>query len=385
MADFKVQRGVTSIDLSPNPTVVTLGEAVGSLTAAFARITNVARTSGGINVGDSQNLAVDDYSCMIELTSTTQISIEKVPTGIGSSFRVYWEVIEYIGAGGGANEFIVRKQDREDMTTGTTGTPPDVFKNIAITGVSVQADLVPFVTGIYGEATNRQYAKHACMASIIATDTLKLEVPSTQQKVSYAVVEFTGSNWTIQQNIAHTISAVATNEAEIITAVVLADAFITGGFKSADLTSNPFNLNEALLMWWFKDTNEIFFRQEGGTAHLEGIVHVVENSELTVQHLDSVLGGETDLPAGTADPQTETRTVTAVASLAEASLFGSGVDTHTLEGYPSMAWNYRLTNTTTIEFWRSRHEDVAQWAQQVVQWPVGGAALVKVIDEDVQS
>ena len=108
----------------------------------------------------------------------------------------------------------------------------------------------------------------------------------------------------------------------------------------------------------------------GANVNASFVAHVVINPAMVVQHIDSITGGETDLPAASADPQTVNYTITTIADLEQASHFASVGDSTAAPDPPAFAWQTRLSSTTNIEYKRARHIAASEMSAQIVgAWP----------------
>jgi len=361
--NFRIQRGVVDVKQSTTPETVTLDYTV--VTAnAFVRFTNIANVSGGVAAGSDSNKNTDDFTFHITAMTTTTFTIDGTSSGEDVDYRIYWECLEYTGSLGGDDEFIVRYYD-DDGITHTNSTA-----NIAISSVSDSTALVPFICGKSWAYTSMGMSGCNSRASIdtvseeldLARTTTNFDVPTT-----VAVVEFTGSNWTVEQNVSHTFSADGVNETESISAVTLAESFIVHSF------SNPSGENEGCevaCFCWFKDTDELYFRLDSSADNAAGgnykaVAFVVSNPNISVNHIDSIVDDEDFHPAGSSSPQTIDVTITEVPALKTTGTFASCAG---FTNYPSFAWNYRLTSTTNLEWWRGRYGGAVDWTAQIVDF-----------------
>ncbi|GAF97201.1 unnamed protein product, partial [marine sediment metagenome] len=268
------------------------------------------------------NKNCDDIGCTAVLSSTTNILFTRETGGENADYRVTWEIWEYIGAGGGENEFIVR-DTVEVTTTGTTAATQGV------SGISNIADCIPFLTGTRSTNTGTQWDAMACIAEIVNTigDVVRVtRKGSTNTTITgVALVEFTGSNWVVDNNISHTYSAAGANETETTTDVSdWATAFIESGHHMANAT---YGLDETRSNCWpGASTTTVNFRLRAGSTSPTSVVdmaHVAKNANLGVEHFDSITGGATDLAAGSASPQTINQTITAVSDTAQTALLAT--------------------------------------------------------------
>jgi hypothetical protein len=366
--DVKVQRNITDFGASEDSLAVNI-DSVSATSSAFARLTDVVMKSGGLSAGSTATKNNDDVGASILLTATNQITVYRESTGENADYRTAWEVWEYTGSPGGANEFIVRYQDHITMASGQ--------QDQTVSGISNINNCVPFVTGIRNTGVSVDFDDMTVTAEMYESEgtnyvRLKREGTGGTTYVSVAVVEFTGSNWTVQNNISHKFSAAAANETETINNVSdWTKAFIISSYRTGN---GEEGLEEQGWNTWPKDSDEIYFRLRTGadnvsTKNYYVIANVIQNSELTVQHIDSITGSGTEHEAGSASPQTINETINTVASTTATGLFSTHDCTGSATAFPRPMWNYFLTEDDNVEYWRGYHGQPGDWALQVIQFP----------------
>ena len=164
----------------------------------------------------------------MEFTDTSTITFTRSTTS--GDCRLYWEIWEYTGARGGDNEFIVRGQGVSNELTSL-----DTYVDMTVSGVSTVNDCVVFLTGVRNSSSSvLDYFAHTFHAYLLNQTTVRIERQAVGVSVwgSYAVVEFTGANWTVQSGT-HTFIAAGVTETETITAVSATDkAFLITQHKT---------------------------------------------------------------------------------------------------------------------------------------------------------
>jgi len=152
------------------------------------RITGIGRTSRG----GTQNL--DDYTVRISNPENILSSFNFRRVGRANNCRVTWEIIQYIGAEGGANEIKVR-------TAGELSTTAINVNGPSLSNISNINKAVIYITGQSGSNTGRG-EWNECLFTAEFMDNDPNWTPRFSRgrardtgRVSYAVVEFTGSNW----------------------------------------------------------------------------------------------------------------------------------------------------------------------------------------------
>ncbi len=206
MADFKVIRGSTTISSGNTERVLTEGSDYtleSGVTSAdcFARIV-ASSNSGGGDTSGGIGQTPDDIMAYIKNDADITTSLTFVRYNTNGDTRVKWEIVQYIGSAGGANEFIVRLTETKSGNT-------DDFTSTTITTIGTKADCVPFITGqASNEGTDRKYWSSMFEGTLVANgadwDAEFYGYYTSGHAVSYAVVEFTGSNWRNVQEITFT-------------------------------------------------------------------------------------------------------------------------------------------------------------------------------------
>jgi len=381
-ADFNIQRGIVAFGAAEDAETITLATPVrsfGNGGYAFVRITDVQHVSSGFDGGTDGN---DENGIMAKLTAKDTITFTRQPTAINQDQRVVWEVWEYIGPPGGSNELIVRL---DIQVTTISATPVDTL----ILNVVNREKLVPFFSGLLNSQTDADWhdVQHTMNVFDGGSGTTYLRVDrdgidALPSNVGVTVLEFTGSNWIIQNNILHDFTAAGATQTETVAgngdflAPVNAwsEAFIYSTYHMKEDGSDDDRDEVGHNVWPGATTDSINFRiRAGADAPITGytaIAHIVENPDMSVNHLDSITGGETDLTGGGGDPDIEPKVFApAVGSTAETGLIAT---TDTAGGgnpIPRAFWEYRLTLANTVEFRRSADGGAGDWALQVIEFP----------------
>lgn len=377
----KVQRGSITFGSSSDSTTTGFADDVASLTKAFARITAVIPCSRGVALGDTVNKNNDDLGMTCELTAIDTITFTRQPGGEDQDYRAHWEVVEYIGPAGGPDEFVVTGHGTDTLSDGVSTLNPIADSGVAISYIN---DCVPFITGLSHDGTGRDWddvnvtAKAITLGGPIDTIEIQRGFTTGDLKVSWAMLEFIGSNYIIQNNKEHGFSSAGANETEAITAVSAWDkAFIVPSMRSASgevgLEDSAFNI------WPGATTSTVRYRMNAGAdnvGNVRAVAHVVENPGLNVIHDDSITGGGTDI-AGGSGLQLVSKTISAPRnSLSECSALGTADSDGSGALYPQHLWGYRLTTNTDFQFSRGRGGTTSEWALQGVGWPQSPRRMV---------
>jgi hypothetical protein len=372
MSDFSIQHGTATIALGDTSITITAGTdytTPSSTTAAFARIVGVAFVGSGRQDSDfSGNPSIETTN--ITGTITTSLTITRT-NGTGGPLKISWEIIEYTGAASGNNEFIVRSAETVSFTSSDT-----TKDSATISGVVTNSDVVVFVTGVNssGGSGRRETEEFQLTTEYIsASNVARLtRGPTVNGFVdpTIAVVEFTGSNWSVQR-IVHTYSAAATNETESITTLSsLSKAFIHHQSRISQSNAGSDGLGQ---LAWISSTSQLtFYRQDIGSGSV-GVAWVIENTQATGAVMNVAQYSGTRANGVGSDPDVFTQAVTAVSALAESSIMGEGAwNTGDNADVHRGMLNFELTAVDTVTITRGRNTSDRNWRYQVVEWPSAG-------------
>jgi len=370
--DIKVQRGLTVVAAGSNNVILNAPAdftAVSNLNKAFVIITTSQNTGAGNDTGGGQQNA-DDATCTIRFNAVNQITISRI--GAVGNTRVYWEIIEYVGAGGGDNEFIVRDQDIHTFAAAGINETLNFPAGAANTD-----NLVGFVTGMANPQTGRgEYHTGRVTLEFDDATTLRIrrgDASGNAVQVSYAIVDFIGANWTVER-VEHTYAAsgVAENE-NLVTAVNTANAFIHTQKRNF---AGQNGLDEYGHQVWFPNGNQVSFQLRNTAtvpADNTSVAWVVSNPDMTVSHTNGTRAK--DAPPNV-EPDTFNVVVPAVANMANASVFLNNDCTGGGTAFPRTMIGARLTAVDTVEMFRSDDGQNQAYRLSVVQWPLTAALTI---------
>lgn len=369
--DIKIQRYYVDIGESATTADYTLPSAVGSLGSAFVRLIGVVPASLG-NVtpyaqSSGSSIAPRYWLCGVYFQSTTTVRAERFAApGSGGSIRVFFEVWEYVGSVGGANEFITRAQNWFSFTTTSS------FASVA--SVGTRTKLVPINAGCRSNLSTGGMKTLDVRVSIDpARDRINFNRndSSIAVFVRYAVVEFTGSNWTVYQNINHTFTSAETEEA---TSKSFTDVDHTFHFSSFQHAGD--NSSESGCLAYLKpsdDTKAYFYigptTTPGSTVCT---MHAVYNPGVTVEHRSSMWTGESNIAGNAYEEAFDILPVDP--DYAGTDVRGVVEDNN--QNYPSQSWNGNLTDYRTFTMYRhgySNYETV--WGFQIINFGEVNVAL----------
>lgn len=366
VSDFKVQ--AFSGEIAAGQTVKSLSSpgdfiSVADVTKTLLRIPATHSTGAGPTAGTTSSISFENFTLKASLDSGSGITLTRDST-LGTAFTRL-QLIEYIGASGGVNEIVVHPFTATltavaTVDSATIGTITDITK------------CVPFISVSQSSNNTGNFRRVACTAEMIAGPKVRITRGEAADNVLIQgyVVEFKGSNWTVQDVAAHTITASATTQTKTISAVTLANSFVISSFRF-----NAQNNTFADYHCWFGSTTTVnYWVSTQATSICKA--YVVSNAGMTVQHLDSITGGGTKRTASGSAPETFDVAVTAVADLSQSFLIGTaGSETANFEP-PAQVWGHYLTSTTNARFQRQRVSGNTNWTLQVVQLPTTVGAIL---------
>lgn len=363
---IKVQRGITVFGAAADSATATI-TAVGSLTKAFARITNIQKVSLDPDAGSSSDRNDDDIGCTCLLTSTTQITFTRETTGDNEDVAVWWEVWEYTGPGGGRDEFIVRVQENLVMGSGAFSANGTLFTS------TNQANCCALVAGVSCSRTTEDFIHLGCRSTITGSGASTRAVVNRNGNggsctASIVVIEWTGADWHVERKAIGYSSAGSDTSVSITDVLDWAHAFILDCGLTSTVDGND-EIGDTVRKG--STTTELLARLRSGHSSPGSTDHnvmVVRNQKLQVQHYDSITGGGTDFSGGGAAPQTVDMAITAVPSTDTAAVQGYADNDTTTKEYPSAMWGFRLKDASTVQWKRTRTVGGGDWAFSVIDF-----------------
>lgn len=374
--DFYIQRGVATV--SGTSLTLTAGTDYikpSSSSTAFIRITNTQLTGAG-DSGAPANSNADDVTAYISNPENIETSVNIVRFGNAGDTRVDWEIIEFTGAPGSNNEIVVRDQSTVTYTTaGTTVNTPTV------SGIQDDADVVVFITGQGNPDTARtNYNTGLSTAAWNAgSDTATFtrgEAGGDAVVVSYAVVEFVGSNWKTQR-IEHTYAAVDTTETESITAVnSTARAFVHAQKRVGTGLNSHANIGHEV---WLSGLGQLSFYLDSDattpTGHVS-VAWVIENTQSNGTPMFVTRSNGTQ--SGGIEPGTFNISIGKTLNDTEiTSIFINNRSSGSGTTFPQPMIAARLLNTTQYELWVSKTTDSRNYRTEIVEWPTGDREITQ--------
>jgi hypothetical protein len=374
---FKVQRGISNIPDGATSISIDLSVApyspVASFQKAFVRITNSHFTGAGTDTGGVAQYA-SNVACNIQFDSLSQITITRF--GSLNRTRVYWEIVEYTGPSGGDNEFIVRDQGVLPFID-SSNTAAKAYSSW--TGASV-SKLVGFITGISSSSISRSYYNRQLVTASFNSPTellLTRNVNGSIIEVSYAVVDYVGSNWSVQR-IEHNYNLAGTDESETLsTPVNLANTFIHAQKRNPSTANRLRDFGHQV---WLSNSNTLNFRIYNGSIDPSGqysVAWLISNPDMTVSHVSASRAKNTG-----SEPDIFNITIPTLSSLDNASLFITNTCSGPGTYFPRPMLGCGLNSITDIELFRSDNGQNQYYKIDSVDWPIDQFKITGTIYND---
>ena len=409
--DFKIQHGCTTIAAGAFSRTLTTGAADYEAPSgeAFVRITNTRLTGNGQTAGGG-NQDVRDFTAYISDASdlTTQIVFSR-DFNPGINTRICYEIIEYIGIPGAENSFMVLDQNSVSYAA----------DSLTVSGASIPSgatdddDTVVFITGQAGNNPTFLNWNHAMSIAEWNRDYNQpefrrgeAEVAPNDNDISYAVVEFIGSNWKVQHfEYDHVVPGDDDVQADLTMDGLLgrpnqvtdfSKTFLHTQFISDDGPGggidNSCGLDDCGANAWLSAADTLSFHYDGHPPLAGALISmttvnwIIENKKGTetvmqVQHIDGTRTG------GFQEDIFVIPIPTPVTSLSTTSIWGENArSTGDLPEYPRGAIALQLTAVGTVTGYRSDNGETQTYRFSVVEYPqseecIGGDSSLITVDE----
>lgn len=388
-ADFKVQRGCKTPSGGTTGVTLTAGTdytapTINGTSSAFIRLVST-RGSGMGSTGGGTPQEANDWTWYISDPDFTDGSVAFTRAGTTNAQRFCWEIIEYIGTAGDQNEIKVRSVGKVTYTA--SGLTVD-GSSVSVTSSS---SVVVFITGqdSVESGTQQEVAAGQSTSDWIAASNIPRFTRGTvgggggdANHLSYAVVEFTGSNWVVQRK-QHQFGAAGSTETETITDVgTTSRAFFHAQFRRGDLGGT----DDGGAEMWLSANNKASFLLESTAESPTGkyaVIWIVRNTytgsatAMNVQHKNGTRNTASS-SEGVSGEDEWTNTITTVGDISQTSIMGeSGRDAGTTNAYPHGWISLRLYTATSVKLYHS--DDVTQqnYRFQVVEWPKKSSILTQ--------
>jgi hypothetical protein len=369
--DFNVQRGFAIIPSGQTEVALTAGvDYQAPAGPAFIRLVNTrlsgtGNTSGGTFPPSEWMAWVEDASDL-----AASVTIARYGTQVASATsdcRVAWEMVEYDGAAGGGNAWVVHG-------VGTTAAPAGsaLVASSSFEGVADDADVVVLITGQAVQTDNADDAEPGFFLADWDSDRQAARFDRTDPEhdavVSWAVVEMVGANWTVRR-VAHTFGQAGVVESEKIDPPVDRDR----AFLHVQHTAQDGVVDELGAEVWLAGDDAVSFELDAsatGVDQVRSVAWVIANTE---DGPDALVAGHYsgERTAGTGSMEDFwVHSVNAVPRLAQASVMGETArSTGTGNGLPRGSVSLSLSTPDGVQMVRSDTGQTQTYRFTVVQWP----------------
>ncbi len=348
--DFKIQE--VQDDVGNTGGTNTSFTAVSSLNNAFALSNSNRKTHGGSSTAVREG---DDMAGARVLTGTGTLTYYRESGSANENATFNTTIWEYIGAPGGANEFIVRGRYAIDLNGGT------YTYDQTISGITNKDNCIPFITGIMNDATTDDADSATAVAYLTSSTNLRVEKGGTNTpnvRVYVTLVEFTGSNWTVLHGDSGAVSAdtgtitlydgsdgtgTATDVSAWGNSIIFSHFrgdTATAGTNDAHGDLYPMTqpgANDQSVDWTFHTAHD----SDGTNRHF---VHVLSNDDMAVTRFS-----DTSVANATVDI-----TSAGLTDLSQSMIVGSSYISGTGAGYGRGWRNFKINSLTQAEYWSAR-------------------------------
>ena len=380
--EFFVQHVSTSIPAGTTSVVIEAPHdfiAPESQSTSWVFISNTSATGAGkLSGGGSQN--ADDVTAFISQGFESSLgSIELSRFGSTGDTYVNVTIVEYIGEQGGPNEIQVRQHG--NISYGSNAFLADV----SVGGVINEDKVVPWITGQSSpDALRSNYHALLSVSEMTSDTNMRLTRSKTGDDpvaVSYAVIEFIGSNWNIQR-IEHEFESAGVIETENIQ--ILGDinrAFIYSQKRAGDPGLDEFGHNA-----YISGLNTISFQLQSSAAVNDqvAVAWVIENKQ-TGDSAMKVLRGSGQKTKG--GPEPEAWNIETSLNHHHSNTFVSlnTVSSGTGTAYPRAVLAAKVSGANTIQLWRSDNGQEQTYYWEHIQFPMkADAVLLEAQGEQVE-
>ncbi len=395
--DFKVQRGTTVLTTAQTSTTIIEGTHFDQCTGdCFIMFTDTrywhGDTDGGNGEPEGTAVYVADVTGLTTELGTVTFTRDSTlgDGGSATDARVVWQIIEYVGNTGGPNEMQVLDQS----SCATSGTTTTCTGSVAST--SNNADVVVVITGVMNPNGSRvnSYENCAFTSAFNGSDQPVFTRGSSIGEIctiGYAVVEFSGSNWTVQR-IPHVGDSGALDTEPMADVGDVSRAFIMQAqYRNTDGTSYD-GLCQQGEETWISDTNEISYNHPWQStnwgSNMNDVTWVVSNSETTVDQLMIVQREQPTDQRNTSGSEEETwsRTIPSPLTYTDSEVAITGLSTHVDgcgEAFPrgSVGAMWDEANDE-IDFWQSDAGQEQDYTYEIVEFPNAARTSIGLDDSE---
>ena len=383
--DFHVQHGGANIATSSSTVTIVAGtdyDAPFNNSLAFIRLVNTRLSGGGHDSGGGSQ-ATDDWMVSISNPENiaTNITFERGGSSASFNTEISWEIIEFAGGSNTTdNEIIVRRVEAID-TDGTNLT----FNGTATNDIVDNNAVMIIITGQRMTSVELSFSNRGMYTAEWNTTTNQSQLTKKQGgagAVSYALLEFTGSNWEDVQRIEHNMFAAA--GVEEFEPFPTGFANISNVISHTQNTPNTGNLDDlGISMRVFNTTHAGFLLQSGGATNNMGVVWAVENNGTDNNKSLFVQRAYTARVAGGPEPDIFNHFFPiATDNINTTSIWGfSSISAGSGTALPRGSFNINVFNTTTATLFQSDSGQNKNYAFEFVQFPTANLAPADTVPQ----
>ena len=371
--DFRIQRGFST--LATSTITISAGteyEAPSSSSTAFIRITNTQLTGAGPNTGNGNNAADEVTAYIVNPENITSSITFQRGAFAGGNTRIAWEIVEYTGVPGGENEIIVRSHQPLTYVSGNT-----TVSSASIATVVDDADAAVFITSQYNPDTGRNSYDLGLSTADWNTSTTQVDLTrgasGNAAIATYALVEFTGSNWQVQRSEFTYVTAGATSTQAISPVNSLSRAFLHVQKRTAQNNHADFG-HEV----WLSGIGQVSYLIDAAAstpANHTSVAWVIENTQTSGSSMVVTRSNDTFPSAGSGPEVNNVNIGKTLSDITIASLFTNNRSDETSRSWPEPILSARIISPTQYELWRSDTTANIAYRSEVVEWPTAARKL----------
>lgn len=370
MPDFKVQRGSTTLTTAQAANTTSVTAVAALVNAALFSSSN--RYIGGsttANTGDV--LQNDEYASSLRLSAVDTVTVERqINNGPTHDLYHEWELLEYIGAAGGAHEIKTRQRSFINFSgSSLTADGTD------ITNIVAAAKVVIKPCGVNTRYQFGQAERLTCTFKLVASGA-NWKVRATRNnndtlqatdEFHYEVIELTGSNWG-RQVVDHAFASVGV-ETETITSATVSKSLVLLNYRTSEADSESISC-----LCYQTNATTLAFELDSKCVTptvCDAVAYLITNAALTITHYNG------DIPVGTDLTTPLNISITAVDSLSrtltlpQCIVHKDSVGSQTRP--PTDCFTGALTSTTNYRLKRSRDAvSRGKYRLSVIEFPAGG-------------
>ena len=365
---FRVQRGTATIKPGWDSTTLVAGEDYNledssSTSNAYIRLVSSTLNGGGntdaelnLNAGVQSAYIADPENLENSITFTRfgrPVNTRKGPSvDYEKDHQVGWEILEYIGPAGGPNEIVVRSQS---FTTNPIAP--------SVSSIQDPNQTVVFITGQSADGQRTDGLNTAELSA--ANEPIFTQGNGGTSVVSYAVVEFTGSNWAPVRRVEQSFSSSSTVVASINPPLNdVSQTFLHVQQRGSSSSESRLTGNV-----WIRALDELSFKMSSTAANV-AVVWVVENTDTNSaapmgvqQHANQIRIGDGSAFA----PDEWTQSISPVPAPQMVSIMGECAQTLGNDTTGQILFN--VTQTNEVALWNVAPQNNLIYSFSVVEWP----------------